>query len=60
METAQGHPKHYGFPAATGAITMGSEGDPIKDVIVMKYSDGSAVPVYTVSPARGESEEEKL
>ena len=46
------------LPAATGVITMGVDGDPIKDVIVMKYSDGSASPVYTVSPDRGESEEE--
>lgn len=45
------------FPAATGVITMGSSGDPIKDVIVMQYSKGSAAPVYTVSPAKGESEE---
>jgi len=47
------------FPAATGVITMGSDGDPIKDVIVMKYSDGSAAPIYTVSPLEGESEEER-
>jgi len=46
------------FPAATGVMTMGNDGDPIKDVIVMKYNNGSAEPVYTVSPAKGESKEE--
>jgi len=46
------------FPAATGVMTMGGGGDPIKDVIVMQYSNGSASPVYTVSPVKGESNEE--
>ena len=46
------------FSAATGVITMGNDGDPIKDVIVMQYSNGSATPVYTVKPVKGESEEE--
>jgi len=42
---------------ATGYLTMSSSGDPIKEVIVEKYENGSRSPVYTVLPQKEGREE---
>ena len=35
---------------ATGIITIGTDGDPIKNVIIERYIDEAVIPVYTVEP----------
>lgn len=47
------------LPGATGVISIGTDGDPIKDVIVVKYSKGLLKSVYTVSSERDFSTREE-
>ena len=43
-----------GLAGATGSITMDDNGDPIKNIIVRKITNGKPVTVYTAIPGRSE------
>ncbi len=38
----------------TGNITINSEGDPIKDIVIKQFNGTEFIPVYTATPNRGE------
>ena len=44
------------FEGATGYITLDENGDPLKEVIIERFVNGSANAVYTVTPGSGEGE----
>ena len=43
-----------GLAGATGSITMDDNGDPIKNIIIRKITNGKPVTVYTAIPGRNE------
>jgi len=43
---------------ATGYLTMSSSGDPIKEIVVEKYEDGSHSVVYTMLPEKSSRDEQ--
>lgn len=44
----------FEMPAATGYITLNAQGDPIKDVVIKQYKNGTAEGVFTAVPVWGQ------